>query len=141
MYIKCIVYIEYSIQMELYQVMCSWTWFWSSGEIIMSDINKDFVCQLQPILSRHDSTAYPYILHSEELKTCRSCLSWLLILFGPRSCKKVNCRWWNVNKKNDKNFPPNTYINNICFQWQFTCKWSGHKYFVMIERTRPPARA
>ena len=91
--------------------------------------------------SRLNSLSLCYILHSEELKTCRSCLSWLLILFGPRSCKKVNCRWWNVNKKNDKNFPPNTYINNICFQWQFTCKWSGHKYFVMIERTRPPARA
>ena len=47
--------------------MCSWTWFWSSGEIIMSDINKDFVCQLQPILSRHDSTAYPYIVKNWRL--------------------------------------------------------------------------
>ena len=44
--------LKYSIQMGLYQV---WSWVWSSREIIMSDINKDFVCQLQPILSRHDS--------------------------------------------------------------------------------------
>ena len=56
--------IKYSIQMELYQ---SQSWGWSSREIIMSDINKDFVCQLQPILSRHDSLGD---LETSELISC-----------------------------------------------------------------------